>query len=63
VSDGAGLVLFEEDTAVLVGGDGATRRQWDIPPLSVSIYRYALAGADGFWVLRSNQPALAVGQP
>lgn len=63
VSDGAGLVLFEEATAVLVDGDGAARRQWDIPPLSVSIYRYALAGDDGFWIFRSSQPALVVGRP
>ncbi|HEU4849316.1 MAG TPA: PQQ-binding-like beta-propeller repeat protein [Terrimesophilobacter sp.] len=63
VTDGRRVVLFEEASARLVDAAGASEGEWSIPSLALSIYRYALPGADGFWVFRSNQPALAVGHP
>lgn len=63
VTDGSHAVLFDEDSASLVDGAGSTLAQWRIPSLALSIYRYALAGEDGFWVLRSTQPAVKVGRP
>lgn len=63
VTDGVRTVLFDEASARLVDAEGATIAQWGIPSLALAINRYAVAGSDGFWVFRSNQPALAVGQP
>ena len=63
VTDGVRAVLFGEATAELVDASGATEAEWSMPPLALAIYRYALPGDDGFWVFRSNQPALAVGRP
>jgi outer membrane protein assembly factor BamB len=63
VTDGVRAVLFDEAAAHLVDATGATIAEWGIPSLALAINRYAVAGGDGFWVFRSYQPALAVGQP
>lgn len=63
ITDGASAVAFGESTAQLVDASGATLAEWTMPSLSLAIYRYAVAGDDGFWVFRSNQPALKVGRP
>lgn len=63
VTDGVRVVLLGEDTARIVDATGFSEGEWSIPSLALAIYRYALPGADGFWVFRSNQPAIAVGQP
>ncbi len=63
VSDGVRTVLLGEDVARLVDASGSVLAEWEIPSHALSIYRYAVAGADGFWVFRSNQPAFAVGRP
>ena len=63
VTDGVRAVLFGETTAQLVDASGASESEWAVPSLSLAIYRYAVAGDDGFWVFRSNEPALAVGRP
>lgn len=63
VTDGERIVLFEDSRAHLVDATGASKGEWSIPSLALSIYRYALPGVDGFWVFRSNQPAVMVGQP
>lgn len=63
VTDGERIVLFEESTARLVDATGTSEREWAIPSLALSIYRYALPGVEGFWVFRSNLPAVVVGQP
>lgn len=63
VTDGVRAVLFSETAAHLIDASGVARADWVVPSLALSIYRYAVAGGDGFWVFRSNQPALAVGRP
>ena len=63
VTDGVRAVLFGETTVQLVDASGASESEWAVPSLSLAIYRYAVAGDDGFWVFRSNEPALAVGRP
>lgn len=63
VTDGRHAVLFDEADARLLDAEGTTVSVWEIPSLALAINRYAVAGDDGFWVFRSYQPVLAVGQP
>ncbi len=63
VTDGVRAVVFGDSTAHLVDASGDTEKEWTVPSLSLAIYRYAVAGHDGFWVFLSNEPALAVGRP
>lgn len=63
VTDREALVVFEDATATLVDSSGKDLAQWPVPSLTTAIYRYALAGADGILVFRSNQPVTIVGAP
>lgn len=63
IADGDRIVIFDESTARMVDDTGASDGVWNIPSLALSIYRYALPGVDGFWVFRSNEQTVQVGQP
>lgn len=63
ISDGRVLVLLESDIARIVDASGVVEKSWSIPPLSTAVYRYGVAGSNGFWIFRSNQPATTIGHP
>ena len=61
ITDGRMLILLDEETASLIDATGAVEATWDIPSLSTAVYRYSVAGEDGFWVFRSNHPVTTIG--
>lgn len=63
VTDGRRLILLEHDAAKLIDAVGVAERTWNIPSLSAAVYRYGVAGSDGFWLFRSNQAVTTIGQP
>lgn len=63
ITDGRSLILLENDAAELIDAVGVVEKTWTIPSLSAAVYRYGVAGSDGFWLFRSNLPVTIVGQP
>jgi outer membrane protein assembly factor BamB len=63
VTDGHALIVFGDDTAILLDGSGTETARWTVPSLLSSINRYALAVADGIVLFRSFQPVTVLGAP